>query len=167
MAIADQNCPHATAKYDGLRLAFQLEDVNAGSLRVPFGIDNGSKFGGKPSLKVELPEAQRAFFQDKLEAKVKEAAVQNKATWFSAIKPLPNNAAVRAAFNSRVYQDDNGTYPPALKVNITLSDEKKQKVNVLTTRRVADGKIAKPTPGSPCDVVRGGSVVPVLRTVGG
>ena len=48
-----------------------------------------------------------------------------------------------------------------------MGDDKKQKVNVLTTRRTADGKIAKPVPGSPSDVVRGGSVVPVLRTAGG
>ena len=68
---------------------------------------------------------------------------------------------------SRVHQDDSGSYPPSLKVNINLSDDKKQKVNVLTTRRVADGKIAKPVPGSPSDVVRGCSVVPVLRTAGG
>ena len=40
-------------------------------------------------------------------------------------------------------------------------------VSVLTTCRVADGKIAKPTAASPGDVVRGCSVVPVLRTAGG
>ena len=162
---------HASAKYDGLRLTFQLEDVNAGSLRVPFGIDDGSKFGGKASMKIELPEDQRAFFQDGLETKIKEAAVQNKATWFSAIKPLPDDATVRASFSSRVHQDDNGNYPPSLKVNVNLSDDKKQKVTVFTTRRVADytshGKITKPIPGSPSDVMRGGSVVPVLRTAGG
>lgn len=158
---------HASAKYDGLRLAFQLEDVNTGSLRMPFGLDDGSKFGGKPSLRLELPEAQRAFFQDGLETKIKAAAVQHKATWFAAIKPPPSDEAVRASFNSRIHQDENGNYPPSLKVNINLNDEKKQKVNVLTTRRTADGKITKPILGSPGDVVRGGSVVPVLRTAGG
>ena len=158
---------HAGAKYDGLRLAFQLADVNSGSLRAPFGIDDGAKFSSKPSLKLELPEAQRAFFQDALEGRVKAAAVENKATWFAAIKPLPDDAAVRASFSSRVHQDDSGNYPPSLKVNIHLSDDKKQKVNVLATRRVADGKIAKPVPGSASDVARGCSVVPVLRTAGG
>ena len=158
---------HAGAKYDGVRLAFQLEDVTTGSIRTPFGIDDGSKFGGKASLKLDLPEAQRAFFQDKLENKVKDAAVQNKATWFSAIKPLPDDATVRSSFNSRIYQDGNDNYPPSLKVNVNLADDKKQKVNVLTTRRTADGKITKPVPGSPADVARSGSVVPVLRTAGG
>ena len=158
---------HASVKYDGQRLGFQLEDVSTGSLRAPFGIDDGSKFAGKPSLKIELREPQRAFFQDGIEAKVKAAAVKHKATWFGAIKPLPDDAAVRASFNSRVHQDENGNYPPGLKVNINLSDDKKPKVNVLTTRRLDNGKITKPVPGSAEDVARGCSVVPVLRTAGG
>ena len=158
---------YASVKYDGQRLAFQLEDVSTGSLRAPFGIDDGSKFAGKPSLKIELREPQRAFFHDGIETKVKEAAVLNKATWFGAIKPLPDDAAVRASFNSRVHQDENKNYPPGLKVNINLSDDKKAKVNVLTTRRLDNGKITKLAPGSAEDVARGCSVVPVLRTAGG
>ena len=158
---------YASVKYDGQRLCFQLEDVSTGSLRAPFGIDDGSKFGNKPSLKIELREPQRAFFQDGIEAKVKEAAVKHKATWFGALKPLPDDAAVRASFNSRVHQDENGNYPPGLKVNINLLDDKKPKVNVLTTRRLDNDKIAKPVPGSAEDVARGSSVVPVLRTAGG
>jgi hypothetical protein len=153
---------HASVKYDGLRLAFQFEDVNTGSLRVPFGIDDGSKFSGKPSLKLELPKDQCAFMQDTLENLVKEAAVENKATWFSAINPPPDDATIRSSFNSRIHQDDNGNFPPSLKVNI-----KPQTLNVLTTRRMIDGKITKPTEGGPGDVVRGCSVVPVLRTAGG
>ena len=86
---------HATVKYGGERLVFQLSDA-ATSLRAPFGVDDGSKFGNKPSLKVELREPQRAFFQDELETKVKEAAIEHKATWFGAMKPLPDDAAVRA-----------------------------------------------------------------------
>ena len=46
-----QEIKHATVKYGGERLAFQLEPVT-GSLRVPFGIDDGSKFGGKASLNI-------------------------------------------------------------------------------------------------------------------
>ena len=146
---------HASVKYDGQRLGFQLEDVSTGSLRAPFGIDDGSKFAGKPSLKIELREPQRAFFQDELETKVKEAAIEHKATWFGAIKPLPDDAAVRASFNSRVHQDENTNYPPGLKVNINLTDDKKPTVNVLTTRRLDNGKITKPAPGSAEGVARG------------
>ena len=98
---------HASAKYDGMRPTFQLEDVKSGSLRVPFGIDDGTKFGSKPSMKIELPAPQRAFW-DTLEAQVKAAAVKNKATWFPGIKPLPDDAAVRASFTSRVHEDENG-----------------------------------------------------------
>ena len=158
---------HASVKYDGQRLCFQIEDVSTGSLRAPFGVDDGSKFGNKPSLKVELREPQRAFFQDVLEAKVKEAAVKHKATWFGALKPLPDDAAVRASFNSRIYQDENKNYQPGLKVNVNLTDDKKPKVNVLLTRRLGNGKITKPAIGSAEDVARGCSVVPVLRTAGG
>ena len=157
---------HASVKYDGTRLAFQLADVNVSSLRVPFGVDDGSKYASKASVRIELPEAQRAFFQDTLETKIKDAAVQNKATWFPAIKPMLDDATVRSSFNSRV-QNSNGNYPPSLKVNVNLTDDKKEKLNVLTTCRVANGKIAKPTAASPGDVVRGCSVVPVLRTAGG
>ena len=158
---------HVSVKYDGLRLAFQFEDINTGSLRVPFGIDDGSKFSGKPSLKLELPKAQSTFMQDTLETLVKDAAVENKATWFHAIKPTPDDATIRSSFSSRVHQDDNGNYPASLKVNINLNDDKKAKLNVLTTRRTADGRITKPTPGVPGNVLRGCSVVPVLRTAGG
>ena len=51
-------------------------------LRAPFGLDDGSKFGGKPSLNIEMPEAQLAFFRGGIEATVKEAAVKNKGVWF-------------------------------------------------------------------------------------
>ena len=127
----------ATVKYKDARPVFQMAGVSE-AMRAPFGIDDGSKFGNKPSLKIELREPQRAFFQDVIEAKVKEAAVLNKATWFGAIKPLPDDAAVRASFNARV-QDDNEKFPPGLKLNISLSDDKKPKVNVLTTRRLEIG----------------------------
>ena len=40
-------------------------------------------------------------------------------------------------------------------------------MNVLLTRRLDNGKITKPVPGSAEDVARGCSVVPVLRTAGG
>ena len=87
---------HATVKYGGERLTFQLTDA-ANSLRAPFGLDDGSKFGGKPSLNLEMPTAQLAFFRGGIEATVKEAAVKNKGVWFGAVKPLPTDEAVRAA----------------------------------------------------------------------
>ena len=164
--LGSNEIQHASVKYDGMRLAVQLEDVNSGSLRVPFGIDDGSKFSGKPSLKLELPDAQCALLRG-IEHKIKEAAVENKATWFRPIKPLPDDAVVRSSFNSRLHQDDAGNYPPSLKVNVNLSDDKKTKLEVLLTRRTPDGKITQPTKGLPSDVIRGCSVVPVLRTVGG
>ena len=156
---------HATVKYDGGRPTFQLEAAT-GSLRCPFGVDDGSKFSGKPSLNIELPSEQLAFFQDQLEAKVKDAAVANKDAWFGAIKPLPSDDAIHTSFNSRIKVDEAGKYPATLKVNINLSEGPK-KVQVLTSRRLADGKITKPKPATTDAVVRGARVVPVLRTAGG
>ena len=157
---------HATVKYGGARLTFQLTDA-ANSLRAPFGLDDGSKFGGKPSLNLEMPEAQLAFFQGGIEATVKEAAVKNKEAWFGAIKPLPTDEAVRASFNSRVREDEAGKYTPTLKVNVGLGADASKAVRVLTARRLPNGKVTKPAPGAPADVTRGCRVVPVLRTAGG
>lgn len=160
---------HATVKYNGERLAFQLEAAT-GSLRCPFGIDDGSMYNGKPckpSLNIELPGEQLAFFKDELEVKVKDAAVAHKETWFGAIKPLPSDDAIRAGFNSRIKTDDQGKFPATLKVNVGLNAEGDKKVKVLTSRRLADGKITKPQPATAGAVVRGARVVPVLRTAGG
>ena len=156
---------HAAVKYSGERLAFQLEAAT-GSLRCPFGLDDGSKFNGKPSLNIELPGEQLAFFKDELEVKVKDAAVANKQTWFGAIKPAPSDDAIRSSFNSRIKADEEGKYPSTLKVNINLAEGGK-KVQVLTSRRLANGKISKPQPDTADAVVRGARVVPVLRTAGG
>jgi hypothetical protein len=167
-ATGDNEIRRCGVKYDGARLTFQLGDFNsAGALRVPFGIDDGSKFNNKPSMKFELPEAQRAFFQDQLESKIKDEAVANKATWFSSIKPMPDDDTIRNSFTSRIHRDESGSYPASLKVNITLNDEKREKLKVSMTRRLGDGKIANPKLGSPDDIVRGCYVVPVLRTAGG
>ena len=157
---------HATVKYGGERLAFQLSNPET-SLRAPFGLDDGSKFGGKPSLNIEMPDAQLAFFRGGIEAAVKEAAVKNKEAWFGAIKPLPADEAVRASFNSRVREDEAGKYTPTLKVNVGLGADAAKAVRVLTARRLPNGKVTKPTPGAPADVTRGCRVVPVLRTAGG
>lgn len=157
---------HSSVKYDGLRLTFQLEDGN-GSLRAPFGIDDGSKFSSKPSIKLELHEAQRAFFQDTLEPKIKAAAVENKATWFAAIKPLPDDSTVLSSFTSRVSQDEGANFPPSIKLNMILNDGDSRNVNIRKTRRLENGKIVTPTPASPDDVVRGCGVIPVIRTAGG
>ena len=157
---------HAAVKYDGGRLTFQLTDA-ATSLRAPFGLDDGSKFGGKPSLNIEMPDAQLAFFRDGIEAAVKEAAVKNKEAWFGAIKPLPADDAVRDSFNSRVREDEAGKYTATLKVNVALGVDASKTVRVLTARRLPSGKVTKPVPGAPPDVARGCRVVPVLRTAGG
>ena len=108
-----------------------------------------------------MPEAQLAFFRGGIEAAVKEAAVKNKEAWFGAAKPLPTDEAVRAAFNSRVREDEAGRYAPTLKVNVALgADAAKGAVRVLTARRLANGKVTKPAPGSPADVTRGCRIVP-------
>ena len=41
-------------------------------------------------------------------------------------------ALARASFSSRVHKDDNGNYPPSLKVNINLSDDKPTIINMFT-----------------------------------
>ena len=156
---------HATVKYASERLSFQLEALT-GSLRCPFGIDDGLKFNGKPSLNIELPTEQCAFFQGELEAKVKDAAVEHKANWFGAIKPLPSDDDVRKGFNSRVKVDDEGKYPATLKVNVCLAEGPK-KVKVQTSRRLTATKITKRQPADADAVGRGSRVVPVLRTAGG
>ena len=157
---------HAAVKYDGGRLTFQLTDA-ATSLRAPFGIDDGSKFSGKPSLNIEMPDALLAFFRDGIEAAVKDAAVENKETWFGAIKPLPADDTVRDSFTSRVREDGAGKYTPTLKVNVALGVDASKTVHVLTARRLPSGKVTKPVPGAPADVTRGCRVVPMLRTAGG
>ena len=50
----------ATVKYRETRLVYQLAGVGE-AMRVPFGIDDGSKFGSKASMKLELSDAQLAF----------------------------------------------------------------------------------------------------------
>jgi hypothetical protein len=157
---------HATVKYGGGRFTFQLSDA-ATSLRAPFGLDDGSKFGGKPSLNIEMPDAQLTFFRSGIEATVKEAAVKNKEAWFGAIKPLPADDTVRDSFNSRVREDEAGKYAPTLKVNVGLGVDASKTVRVLTARRLPNGKVTKPVSGAPTDVARGCRVVPVLRTAGG
>ena len=162
----DSEIKHATVKYDGERLSFQLSNATS-SLRVPFGVDDGLKFGGKPSLCIEMPDAQLEFFRDGVEAKVKAAAVQNKEAWFGSIKPLPTDDVVRNSFNSRVREDDERKYTPTLKANLNLGADASKTVRVLTTRRLANGKVSKPVPGAAADITRGCHVVPVLRTAGG
>lgn len=162
----DGEIKHSTIKIDGGRLAFQLSDSSS-SLRAPFGIDDGSKFGSKPSVDLALPEAQLAFFKDKVEATVKDVAVKNKETWFGAIKPAPSDEDVRAAFSSRVREDETGKYTARLRVNVGLGANGKVPVRVMTARRLSNGKVTKPAPGGPEDVTRGCRVVPVVRTAGG
>ena len=109
----------------------------------------------------------RDSFRGGIEAAVKEAAVKNKGVWFGAVKPLPTDEAVRAAFNSRVREDEAGKYTPTLKVNVGLGADAAKAVRVLTARRKPNGKVTKHAPGSPANVTRGCRVVPVLRTAGG
>lgn len=162
----DGEVKHAFIKYGGERLGFQLSDPSS-TLRAPFGIDDGSKFGSKPSLDVTMPDAQLAFFKDKIEATVKDAAIKHKETWFAALKPVPSDEDVRNAFSSRVREDETGKYEPRLRVNIGLGAGGKAPVRVMTARRLPSGKVTKPVPGAPEDVTRGCRVVPVLRTAGG
>ena len=157
---------HATVTYGGSdRFTFQLSDATS-SLRVPFGVDDGSRYGSKASLVFELPAEQLAFIQDGIEAAVKAAAVRNKALWFSGIKPLPSDDAVRNGLNSRIKTDDSGKYPPSLKVNICLTKGQKH-VLVHSTTREANGRISRPRCDSVDSVVRGCRVLPILRTAGG
>ena len=155
---------HATIKYGGERFTFQLEHASR-SLRCPFGLDDGSKFGGKPSLNIELPPEQLAFYRG-LEGLVKDAAVANKESWFGSIKPPPSDEAIRDSFVSRVKADDAGKYPPTLKTNVNLSESPKR-VAVLVARRLPNGQLTKPQPATVDVVARGARVVPMLRTAGG
>ena len=156
---------HSVAHNGSERLSFQLCGATD-SLRAPFGVDDDSKYGNKPSLSIELPTEQLAFIQDGIEAVVKAAAVTYKATWFRGIKPLPSDDAVRDSFSSRIKTDDSGKYPPSLKVNVCLVSGPKH-VLVHSTTRVADGRISQPLRDSVYSVVRGSHVLPMLRTAGG
>jgi hypothetical protein len=139
----------ATVKYKDTRLVYQLAGVGE-AMRVPFGIDDGSKFGSKPSMKLELSDAQLAFVRA-VEDKVIDAAVKNKAEWFAGVKPPPSDGEVRKTFSSRVSVDPDGQYNASLRVNVNLADDAK-KLKVSTTRRLGDGKIEAPKRGSAADV---------------
>ena len=154
----------APVEYAGGRLSLQLVGATD-SMRVPFAIDDGSKFNSKPTVRIELAPDQLAFFEGKIESKVKEAAIQNKATWFGAIKPLPTDDAIRNGFSSRVTVDPR--FAPNLKVNVNLGPEPAKKVRVSTTTRKPNGKLTQPQPGSPDQVTSACYVIPVLRTTGG
>jgi hypothetical protein len=154
----------ATVKYKDTRLVYQLAGVGE-AMRVPFGVDDGSKFGSKASMKLELSDAQLAFVRA-VEDKVIDTAVKNKAEWFAGVKPPPSDGEVRKAFSSRVSVDPDGQYEASLRVNVHLADDAK-KLKVSTTRRLGDGKIEAPKRGSAADVQWGDCAVPVLQTAGG
>ena len=154
----------ATLKYKDARLVYQMAGVGE-AMRVPFGIDDGSKFSSKPSMKLELSDGQLAFVRA-IEDKVIDTAVKNKAEWFTGVKPLPSEADVRKAFSSRISVDPDGQYKASLRVNVNLADDAK-KLKVSTTRRLGDGKIEAPKRGSAEDVQWGDYAVPVLQTAGG
>ena len=154
----------ATVKYKDERMVFQMAGVSE-AMRAPFGIDDGSKFGSKASMKLELSDEQLAFVRA-VEDKVINTAVKNKAEWFPGVKPLPSDGEVRKAFSSRVSVDPDGQYEASLRVNVHLADDAK-KLKVSTTRRLGDGKIEAPKRGSDADVQWGDYVVPVLQTAGG
>ena len=154
----------ATVKYKDARLVYQMAGVSE-AMRVPFGIDDGSKFGSKASMKLELSDGQLAFVRV-IEDKVIGTAVTNKAEWFAGVKPLPSEADVRKAFSSRVSVDPEGQHKASLRVNVNLTDDAK-KLKVSTTRRLGDGKIEAPKRGSAEDVQWGDYAVPVLQTAGG
>ena len=154
----------ATVKYDDARLVYQMAGVSE-AMRVPFGLDDGSKFGSKPSMKLELSDEQLAFMRA-IEDKVVATATKHKADWFPGVKPLPSDDDVRKAFSSRVSVDPEGQYKASLRVNANLADDAK-KLKVSTTRRLSGGKIEPPKRGSADDVQWGDHVVPVLQTAGG
>ena len=154
----------ATVKYNDARMVYQMASVGE-AMRVPFGLDDGSKFGSKASMKLELSDEQLAFVRA-VEDKVVVAAVKNKSDWFAGVKPLPSDDDVRKAFSSRVSVDPEGQYKASLRVNCNLADDPK-KLKLSTTRRLGDGKIEKPKPGSADDVQWNDHVVPVLQTAGG
>ena len=155
---------YAYVKLDGARPVVQLATVDA-PLRAPFGYDDGSKFGSKPSLKLEVGAAQLEWVRG-VEAQVVTAADKHKADWFPGVKPVPTTEAVRAGFSSRVYVDEASSYPPTLRVNLSL-DASKAPVQVSVLRRLPSGEYVGPTPGSINDVGKGCLVVPVLQTAGG
>ena len=144
--------------------SYQMAGVSE-AMRIPFGIDDGSKFGSKASMKLELSDGQLAFVRA-VEDKVIATATKNKADWFPGVKPLPSDDDVRKAFSSRVSVDPEGQYKASLRVNCNLADDAK-KLKVSTTRRLGDGKIEPPKRGSAEDVQWGDYAVPVLQTAGG
>ena len=154
----------ATVKYNDARLAFQMASAGD-AMRAPFGIDDGSKFNSKASMKLELSDEQLAFVRA-VEEKVVYTAVKHKADWFPGVKPAPSEADIRKAFSSRVSVDPDGQYKASLRVNVNLVDDAKT-LKVSVTRRLGTGKIEPPIRGAVEDVQWKDYVVPVLRTAGG
>ena len=154
----------APLKYDDDRLVYQMTDPKE-PMRAPFGVDDGSKNGYKPSMRLELSDPQLAFLRC-IEDKVISTAIKNKTEWFPGVKPLPSEADIRKSFSSRISTDPEGKYQAGLRVDVTLTDDKKN-LKVYTTRRLPNGKIEPPKFGSVDDVQWNDHVVPVLRTKGG
>ena len=73
---SNEKMQFATVQYKDARMVFQMAGVSE-AMRVPFGIDDGSKFGSKPSMKLELSDEQLAFVRA-VEDKVIDTAVENK-----------------------------------------------------------------------------------------
>lgn len=154
----------ATVEYNKARLVFQGTAVTE-PMRAPFGVDDGSKFNSKPSIKLELKDQQLDFVRN-VEEKVITTAIKHKDEWFPTVKPSPTETDIRNAFSSRVAVDAEGSYPATWRVNVNLSDEKK-KLKVMTTKLMPNGKIEPPKLGSADDVKFNDCVVPVLKTAGG
>ena len=155
----------AEVTYNGGRLAFKASPA-AEPMRAPFGVDDGSKFKSKPSVKLELKDQQLAFFRG-VEEKVIATAITNKDEWFPGVKPAPSETDIRKAFSSRVTVDVEGKYPATLRVNVNLSDDEKKKLKVHTTKLLPNGKIEPAKPGSFKDIEYNDCVAPVLKTAGG
>ena len=158
---------YAYVNYKGQRLEFQLATGVGDPVRAPFGIDDGSTFGSKPSIKLELSDPAQLALVRGLEEAVISTAIAHKAEWFPGVKPPPTDDEVRDGFASRVAVDDGGKYPPLLRVNCTLADDGKPPLRVGVTRRLPNGNITPVRPGAPTDVAKGATVVPKLRTQGG
>ena len=158
---------YAYVNYKGQRLEFQLAPGVGEPVRAPFGIDDGSAFGSKPSIKLELSDPAQLALVRGLESAVVATAIAHKADWFPGVRPPPTDEEIREGFASRVALDEGGKYPPLLRANCNLADESKPLLKVGVTRRLPNGNISAVQPGAPTDVGKGATVVPKLRTQGG
>ena len=152
---------YASVSYGGSRMGFVLGDETTFS-RVAFEPGKFEQSSDKWGMKIELSGEPERFMRN-LEAKVMEAGVANKETWFKRGLFVPSDDAVKSQFMSKLTESTNPTFPdPTYRFGVHPSGDKATEVLIAPSME----ELSKAAPGSLDDIKRGMAVLPVLRTAG-